>query len=119
MLLDRRGEVVLVGSAARSWWGALGAWPYRLAGERVAAFLPCRAALQLASEAVVAGLAEVARRADGAALLPAMLQQARSPELGRRVLDGMVAATVREPIVAMVQELLPQVRAMLAAAARS
>lgn len=113
VLLDRHYDVVLVGSAARSWWGALGAWPYRLAGERVWGGASA-AALQLASEAVFAGLETIARRPDGAALMTVMLQQAQSMDVARRALEGLVMTSEREPLVATVRELLPQLRRMLA-----
>lgn len=112
-MVDRGGELVLVGSAARSWWGPLGAWPYRLAsaalGEAVSA-----ASLLLAGEAVLAGLSAVACRSRGAELARAMLHQARSEELGRRALDGLVSVSARDAVITTVRELLPHARAELA-----
>lgn len=113
-MLDRQGTVVLVGSAARSWCGALGAWPYRLAGALMG---PSRgeeiAVRPLVAEAVLAGLAAVARRPGGEAIAAAMLQQARSLDVGKRALEGLVPAEAREQIAAAVLELLPAAQAQL------
>ena len=109
-MLDRQGTLVLVGSAARSWWGSLGAWPYRLAGALVRGSI---APPSLVAEAVLAGLAAVARRPDGDAIASAMLHQARDPELGRRALDGLIPPATRDATIASVQSLLPTAHAQL------
>lgn len=111
-MLDRQGTVVLVGSAARSWCGSLGAWPYRLAG---ALMRPARseeiAVRPLVAEAVLAGLAAVTRRPGGEAIAMAMLQQARNLDVGKRALEGLVPAEARAQIAAAVLELLPAAKA--------
>lgn len=113
-MLDRQGTVVLVGSAARSWWGALGAWPYRLAGALMG---PARSeeilVRPLVAEAVLAGLAAVTRRPGGEAIATAMLQQARNLDVGNRALEGLVPAAARARIAAAVLELLPAAKAQL------
>jgi hypothetical protein len=110
-MLDRQGTVVLVGSAARSWWGSLGAWPYRLAATLV--HDETSASRHLVAESVLAGLAMVTHRPDGEAIATSMLQQARSLELARRALDGLVSATARDATLAAVQDLLPAAHAQL------
>lgn len=112
-MVDRGGELVLVGSAARSWWGPLGAWPYRLASATLGASVS-EGSLLLAGEAVLAGLSALACRSRGAELASAMLHQARSEELGRRALDGLVSADARAAVIATVRDLLPHARAELA-----
>jgi hypothetical protein len=110
-MLDRQGTVVLVGSAARSWWGSLGAWPYRLAATLV--HDETAASRQLVAESVLAGLAMVTHRPDGEAIATSMLHQARSPELALRALDGLVTPAARDATLAAVQDLLPAARAQL------
>jgi hypothetical protein len=110
-MLDRQGTVVLVGSAARSWWGALGAWPYRLAAAMVSG--STTAPRPLVAEAVLAGLATVARRPDGDAIASVMLQQAGDPDLARRALDGLLPPAARDATIASVQSLLPSALAQL------
>lgn len=110
-MLDRHGTVVLVGSAARSWWGELGAWPYRLAGALTGAREI--AVGPLVASSLLAGLATITRRPDGAALTAAMLRQARNLDLGVRALDGLVSPALREPVAIAVLELLPTAQAHL------
>ncbi len=105
-MVSRRGEIILVGSAARSWCGPLGAWPYRLAGATLGDALPCDEELMLAGDAMLAGLSILAKRCDGTALVTAMLQQACSPELARRALD-VVNPDDRDRVMSVIQTLLP------------
>jgi hypothetical protein len=119
-VMARHHTVTLVGSAARSWWGPLGAWPYRLAalwmGRPSQGAPPASAgsvfssALRLAIEGMHAGLAEVARRKDGPALHAAMLSQARSGELAQRALEGLVTLSAQPILIAGVQCALAELR---------
>ncbi|MEZ4363615.1 MAG: hypothetical protein R3B48_25790 [Kofleriaceae bacterium] len=108
VLVTAAQELVLVGSAARSWWGPLGAWPYRLAAAVGAASEP------LLAEVVLAGLAVVRERREGRELLSAMLHQAGEESLPARALAGLVRAEDRDAITAMVRGVLPSARVRLA-----
>lgn len=116
VLAGADGSVVLVGSAARSWWGALGAWPYRLAALRWAgAALPVdasvrSAALQQVIGDVQTGLAVVRDRRDGLELLTVMLRQARDLDLSHRALEGVVDSADHTSLISAVQKAIAQTR---------
>jgi hypothetical protein len=115
VMVSSAGSLVLVGSAARSWWGPLGAWPYRLAACGGAATEPGLRPQRIAmlEHAVLSGLEAIAGRREGGALLSAMLAQAAQPEVGARALVGHIADEERGPVAALVQALLPAARARL------
>lgn len=116
VLAGADGSVVLVGSAARSWWGALGAWPYRLAALRWAgAALPVdasvrSAALQQVIADVQTGLAVVRDRRDGLELLTVMLRQARDLDLSHRAIEGVVDSGDHTSLISAVQKAIAQTR---------
>jgi hypothetical protein len=110
VLATAANEVVLVGSAARSWWGPLGAWPYRLAAVTLpvaSSSASAPASLHRAVEAVRAGLTGVLLRTHGPDVLSVMLRQARSMELAQRALEGLAPVAARDLVIRAIQAALP------------